>query len=121
MELDRQIAEMMGLDWHEPCYRHDAMGDVLACKVHGMDCDINIFYQQPSYSTSISDAWILVEWLRAKGWAFCLITGTEEYPGATAIFNRLEFDDDRRFEFSAPNTEEAMAICQAALKLKDTE
>lgn len=118
MEVDRQIDKDI----------HTMMGLCSICQLdfkrrtHAQECIP--FQSVPAYSTSISDAFKVVEWLRAKGYAFLVTAldyadGTQSWSVCVGKTNKL--NDHGKYKFCSEGSKLPLAICQCALKLKDTE
>jgi len=82
-------------------------------------------YWLPQYSTSIADAWLVVEKMREKGWVYCIVQSypeNAEEPSWDDSTMRVrwwvEFSRYRSpVEVTSPECETpALAICLAALK-----
>lgn len=114
-KLDEIIAKIiMGLE--DVRYRHSGYyGKKL---VHGhitFGGGLDISPWVPHYSTSIADAWLVVEKMRNKKTALCLLSVYEPAKNSFQWLCKVEFIGSDRFEFSAQDSA-PLAICLAALK-----
>lgn len=106
-EIDRKIAEMMGIEVH-----YDNTSDFLfVVDKHGHKWALG------RYSFDIANAWEVVEWMRGKGWWFELRDFLEDNSGKRTMWAEFyrPIDEDENHEGCSDGQCPAEAICLAAL------
>lgn len=102
-DLDREVAEkVMGEHWCREDYEQ--------CATEG-PCDVPCSAYIARYSTSIADAWLVVEAMREKGWwMYCELSDKGAWVGYTTFGGISKGDPPGVLASTMPE-----AICRAAL------
>lgn len=136
-QIDAKVAEAMGWEWYTvvgvnvllPLLGWDATKRMYPQGKHGLEDNINSerFYNSERggptmpivsrYSTDISAAWQVVEWMRNKGWNVALRWAPAEFDGWLCEFES-QTTIAYRFGYGATESE---AICLAFLEAMGIE
>lgn len=103
-ELDRRVAEAMGWEPFQriPDYTSGAL-TIINCRVER---------QLPRYSTSIADAWVLVEVVHARGWDYELKSVVDEWG---VEIHCCIFSNPSGYCWDGHDESAPLAICRAFL------
>lgn len=116
MEIDKQIHEMIHGNCDHEWVKESQLKDGIIkacpkCKTRY----VGEFIQVPPYSTDIADAFLVVEWLREKGYE--IQTGTDR-DNPDGVWNFCFYEHPADLSLGSAFAETLpLAICQAALKL----